>query len=89
MPETTSLFALSPPGLTGMVKLGLYLDTLKSRGMIADWHPGRWESYKKEKTGVRFESSEDAELAAKSWAVDAAGGSRAPAAGGDASSIRP
>jgi hypothetical protein len=73
MPETTCLFALSPSGLSGMVKLGLYLDALKSKGTIADWHPGRWESYKKERTGIRFDSAEDAAIAAKSWAVDAEG----------------
>jgi hypothetical protein len=67
MPETTSWFALSPPGLTGMVKLGQHLDALKSRGTIVDWHPARWESWKKERTGIRFDSPDDAAAAAKGW----------------------
>jgi hypothetical protein len=78
MPETTSLFALSPSGLSGMVKLGLHLDALKGKGTIADWHPGRWETYKKERTGIRFDSAEDAAIAAKSWAAYAAGEVPAP-----------
>lgn len=67
MPETNSWFTLSPPGLSGMVKLGEHLDALKSTGTIGDWHPGRWESWKKERTGIRFDSTEDATAAADSW----------------------
>ena len=78
MSETISLFALSPPGLLGMVALGLHLDRLKREGRIADWHPGRWESYKKERTGIRFDSAEDASHAAGSWASHAAGKSQVP-----------
>ena len=69
MPEAISLFALSPPGLSGMVKLGRHLDTLKLTGAIADWHPGCWESHKKERTDILFDSSDDAATAAKSWAA--------------------
>ena len=73
MPQTLT-FALSPAGLQGMVRLGRYLDDLKHNGIIADWHPGRWESYKKERTGIRFDSSDDAAKAAGSWAAAAARG---------------
>ena len=79
MPETASLFTLSPPGLSGMVKLGRHLDALKRAGAIADWHPGRWESYKKERTGISFDSPDDAATAVKSWEGEANGDAPAPA----------
>jgi len=94
MSQATSLFALSPPGLSGMVKLGRYLDTLKLTGTIADWHPGRWESYKKERTDILFDNSDDAATAATRWAAYAnvalpapSGESAAAPAGGPTRSI--
>ena len=71
MSEAVGLFALSPAGLSGMVKLGRFLDTLKFTGTIADWHPGRWESCKKERTDILFDNSDDAATAAKRWAANA------------------
>jgi hypothetical protein len=61
------LFALAPGGLTGMVKLAGFLDDLKRRDLIANWHPGRWESYEKQRITVLFDSAADAGEALSQW----------------------
>ena len=63
------MFVLSPAGLSGMVKLGRHLDALKHDGVIGDWHPGRWETYKKERAEVVFDTAGDAAKAAGSWTI--------------------
>ena len=60
-------FTVSPPGLSGMVKLGLFLDALKRKGEIGAWHPGRWEDWRRERTTIGFDSAPDAATATRLW----------------------
>ena len=53
--------------LTGMVALAGFLDDLKRRGVIADWHPGRWDNYLKQRITILFESPADADAALGNW----------------------
>lgn len=62
-----SAFTVSPPGLSGMVELGRFLDALKGKGTIGEWHPGRWESWRRERTTIGFDSAEDAAAATHHW----------------------
>ena len=61
------VFTVTPPGLSGMVKLGSFLDGLKRKGEIGEWHPGRWESWRRERTTIGFDSLADAATATRHW----------------------
>lgn len=60
-------FTVSPPGLSGMVKLGNFLDALKESGAIGEWHPGRWENRSRRHTVIRFDSEDEAAGALQRW----------------------
>lgn len=62
-------FTVSPPGLSGMVKLGRFLDGLRRKGVIGEWHPGRWENWHRERTTIGFDSAEDAAAATRQWSA--------------------
>ena len=61
-------FSVLPPGIYGMNKLALFLNVMKGRGEIADWHPTRAITESKGLSYVvRFADNYDAARATARW----------------------
>jgi len=69
------VFDVSPPGLFGMNKLAVFLNTMKEKGEITDWFPTRAVTASKgAQYVVQFAGDEDAARAAAQWAPRMKGG---------------
>ena len=61
-------FAVSPPGLRGLNRLAIKLNTMVVQGAIRDWHLGRWRDASQTHHGILFDSVQDAAAARHSLA---------------------
>jgi hypothetical protein len=65
---TRAIFTVEPSGLIGMNRLALYLNELKRRGVIQNWHTGRPVDHKlQERFTVGFDRPSDAAAAEHGW----------------------
>jgi hypothetical protein len=56
-----------PAGVYGMSKLATFLENIRHRHAISDWHPGPWVDAGRERVIIRFDNEKDANHAKNQW----------------------